>query len=446
MRNFHRLLGTTAGLGALLLAAACSDSDSTPAPPTPPPSIAEALEAQNLNTLADAIDAAGLGLILEGTGPFTIFAPTDEAFEALPDGLLTALLADQTALSAVLLYHVVSGSAVDSEAALALSSATMANGDDTIIDVVNDELYINDARVTEADVETSNGVVHVIDRVLLPPLTIPAALERAGDFTALLAALDDTSLDLTLEGPGPFTLFAPTDAAFAAVDLSGFTQQEVTDTLLYHTIGDEVTASNALMAELAESIEGSFLFIDQMTGELRVNGTTIVLFNIPTTNGVIHVIDAVLTIPDTIAGIATDAGTFDTLVAALDAAGLAGDLGNPDAGPFTVFAPTDTAFAALPAEVVTWLDGILADPQGADQVDLDALTELLQFHAAPSLLTANGVQAALADTGIETLLVGTPITADDLNGVEILTANIIASNGIVHAIDTVLVPDGFAIP
>ncbi len=444
MRIPTNRLGVAAGLGALLLVASCSGSSSTPAPP--PPSLAAILEAQGLTTLLTAIGEADLGETLAGPGPFTVFAPTNAAFEALPDGLLTALLADPEALSEVLLYHVVSGQEVDSTTALGLTGATMANGDDTIVDVLGEALFINDARVTEADLQGANGIVHVIDRVLLPPLSIPDALDRAGEFTELLAALDAAGLDGVLGGPGPFTLFAPTDEAFAAVDLSGLAPEDLVDALLYHVISDEITASNALLAEFAQSNEGTLLLIDQVEETLRVNGATITLFNIPAENGVIHVIDAVLGIPGTIANIAGTAGVFDSLVAALDAVNLVPVFDDPDAGPFTVFAPTDDAFAALPEPVTTWLAGILADPGAAAQEDLDLLLSLLQFHVAPTNLTLNGVLAALADEGVTTLLVDNPITVDTLDGVELLTTNVPAANGVIHVVDTVLVFEGFALP
>lgn len=126
-----------------------------------------AVEAGSFTTLAKALGAAGLVDALQGDGPFTVFAPTDEAFAKLPKGTLESLLKDKEALKEVLLYHVVKGS-VDSKAVTTLSSATTLSGADVHIAVVNGSVMINSSKVTSADVMASNGVIHVIDQVLIP--------------------------------------------------------------------------------------------------------------------------------------------------------------------------------------------------------------------------------------------------------------------------------------
>jgi len=132
-------------------------------------SILETAEAAGgFTTLIAAVEAAGLTETLEGEGPFTVFAPTDEAFAALPEGTVEGLLEDPEALSNILLYHVVSG-AVTSDQVVTLESATTAQGSDVAISVEGDSVMINDATVISADIMASNGVIHVIDTVLLPP-------------------------------------------------------------------------------------------------------------------------------------------------------------------------------------------------------------------------------------------------------------------------------------
>ena len=127
-----------------------------------------AISAGNFTTLATALTKAGLVDALKGEGPFTIFAPTDEAFNNLPDGALDNLLKDKEALKNVLLYHVVSGN-VSSKDVVKLEKATTLNGSDINIKTTNGKVMINDADVTGADVMASNGIIHVIDKVLLPP-------------------------------------------------------------------------------------------------------------------------------------------------------------------------------------------------------------------------------------------------------------------------------------
>ena len=127
-----------------------------------------AINAGNFTTLATALKTAGLVDALKGDGPFTVFAPTDEAFKNLPDGALDNLLKDKEALKNVLLYHVVSGN-VSSKDVVTLDKATTLNGSDIKIKTTDGKVMINDADVTGADVMASNGIIHVIDKVLLPP-------------------------------------------------------------------------------------------------------------------------------------------------------------------------------------------------------------------------------------------------------------------------------------
>ncbi len=128
-----------------------------------------ATEAGSFSTLLTAVEAAGLVETLQGEGPYTVFAPTDAAFAALPAGTLEGLLADKEALKKVLLYHVVSG-AVSSDQVVGLTSADSVEGSPIAIAVKDGMVYLNDgAKVVTADVMASNGVIHVIDQVILPP-------------------------------------------------------------------------------------------------------------------------------------------------------------------------------------------------------------------------------------------------------------------------------------
>ena len=160
---------------AIVVAACGSAASPTPAPATPAPSAAAgdivetATAAGSFKTLLTAATAAGLVDTLKGAGPFTVFAPTDEAFAALPAGTLDSLLADKEALKKVLLYHVVSGK-VTSDQVVKLTSADSVEGSPIAISVKDGKVYLNDsAMVVTADIETSNGVIHVIDKVILPP-------------------------------------------------------------------------------------------------------------------------------------------------------------------------------------------------------------------------------------------------------------------------------------
>ena len=173
-RKHFRTLGGVAVLGAvLMLLAACgADAETTtPAaePEAQPATIVDiAVGDGRFQTLAAALQAAGLVETLQGEGPFTVFAPTDDAFAKLPEGTVDALLKDVSALTDILLYHVVSGN-VKAADVVKLDMATTAQGEAVSITVDGDTVRINDAQVVITDIAAANGVIHVIDTVLVPP-------------------------------------------------------------------------------------------------------------------------------------------------------------------------------------------------------------------------------------------------------------------------------------
>ncbi|MBL8730668.1 MAG: fasciclin domain-containing protein [Planctomycetes bacterium] len=430
-------------LAGLLVLGACSSNNRDTNPAASQPTVAASLSGLGLNTLAAAVAAAGLDDDLAGPGPFTLFAPSDAAFAALPPGQLDSLLQPQNRqlLVDVLLYHVVSGS-VDAATAATLTDAATLGGVDLLIDGVGGDLYVNDARVTDADKLARNGIVHVVDRVLLPPKPIVQTLVDRG-FDTLVAAVGAANLAGALSGSAPLTVLAPTNAAFAALGQSTLddlllpaNQAQLARILTYHVVPGAVTAGTALDVELAASLQGQQVLFASASGSARVNGATIQVFNIPCTNGVIHVLDAVLAVPEPIATVASDGG-FSTLVAALTATNLAPTFADPAAGPFTVFAPTDAAFAALPPGLLNQL---------LQPVNLPVLTQILQYHVLSGASTERDVKLA-AGAGLTTLQGAAVSVAHgaaglNLDGLPVLAADVLAANGIVHAIDGVLVPSG----
>ncbi|MGD2162577.1 MAG: fasciclin domain-containing protein, partial [Anaerolineales bacterium] len=162
-------------------------------------------------TLVAAVQAAGLEEALRGEGPLTVFAPTDDAFAALPEGTVEALLEDPEALADILLYHVVDGKVMAADV-VELSSAQTLQGQYVDISVEGDSVMIDGAEVLIPDIETSNGVIHVIDQVILPETRdiVDIAVED-GRFTTLVAAVQAAGLEEALRGEGPLTVFAPTD-------------------------------------------------------------------------------------------------------------------------------------------------------------------------------------------------------------------------------------------
>lgn len=298
-----------------LIAAACGSDAEEPAVSSTLPMVEEvgsivdvAQEAGQFETLLVAAEAAGLVDALRNGGPFTVFAPTDEAFAALPEGTIDSLLADTEALENVLLYHVIPGTVVAADV-VTLSSATTANGDDVAISVTGSTVMVNDSTVTATDIEASNGVIHLIDKVLLPPAgeaatpgTIVEVAASAGSFETLLAAATAAGLVETLESDGPFTVFAPTDEAFAALPegtIDGLLQdpEALSEILLYHVVPGEVLAADVVQLDSATTAQGADIAISVEGDVVKVNDATVIATDVAAQNGVIHVIDSVLLPP-----------------------------------------------------------------------------------------------------------------------------------------------------
>ena len=261
------------------------------------------------DALVAALTHAGLVETLQGDGPFTVFAPTDAAFEAAGIDLSTFDNDEANAtLADILLYHVLDG-AVDAANVSDGLVATMANGDNATFTVDNGTVMINDATVTTADVAASNGIIHVIDKVLLPPVEEPALEDITGVAAgtgvhgALVAALAHAELVATLQGEGPFTVFAPTDAAFeaAGINLTTFDNDEanatLADILLYHVVAGSVSAADVTDGMTATMANGDNATFTVDNGTVMVGAATVTAADVAASNGIIHVIDAVLMPP-----------------------------------------------------------------------------------------------------------------------------------------------------
>jgi uncharacterized surface protein with fasciclin (FAS1) repeats len=261
------------------------------------------------DSLVAALTQADLVTTLQGTGPFTVFAPTDQAFADAGIDLTTFDTDEENAtLVDILTYHVVSGKVMSTDLTDGMEAAAL-NQDTLTFSVSSSEVKVNDAVVTLADVESSNGVIHVIDKVLMPPadpvyVDIPATAQSTGVHTALVAALSQANLVATLQGEGPFTVFAPTDQAFtdAGIDLSTFDTPEenatLADILLYHVYAGAVPASavtDGLAVTMANGDKASFTV--GTDGSVSVGDATVTGADVQTSNGIIHVIDKVLMPP-----------------------------------------------------------------------------------------------------------------------------------------------------
>ena len=262
-----------------------------------------AVAAGSFNTLAKALDAADLIGALKGDGPFTVFAPTDEAFAKLPSHVLEDLLKPENKdrLVSILKYHVVSGEVMAADV-VGLDNATTLNSQRVDIKVKNGSVMIDKAKVVMTDIEASNGVIHVIDSVILPvEKTIPAVAKEAKQFKTLLAAVDAAGLKSTLMGEGPFTVFAPTDEAFAALGdktirelLKPANREQLTAILTYHVVPGRVYADQVVKLDKASTVQGTDVSVRVRDGRVTIDDAQVVKTDIEASNGVIHVIDGVL--------------------------------------------------------------------------------------------------------------------------------------------------------
>lgn len=272
------------------------------------PGIAE--KTQDLSTLVTALQTAGLVDILAGKGPFTVFAPTNDAFAELPKAELTYLLHNKTALTEVLEYHVASGSVLSTALTNGEKIMTL-EGENVTVTITKTSngttVKIDDATVTTANVKASNGVVHVIDKVLVPPgfsaPTIPQ-LAAAANLSTLVAAVTAAKLVDTLSGAGPFTVFAPTNEAFAALPSGVLTAllkpeniKALTSILTYHVASGEVVSSDLTNGEQIKTLEGQDVNVTISGSDVSINAAKVTDANVFAVNGVVHVIDAVLLPP-----------------------------------------------------------------------------------------------------------------------------------------------------
>jgi transforming growth factor-beta-induced protein len=429
-----------------------------------------AVGAGDFGTLATALQAAGLVDTLKGKGPFTVFAPTDAAFRKLPAATLSALLLpeNKAALQSVLTYHVVAGKVLAKDVVkLNGKSVKTVSGSSLKVTVSGSQVKVNESNVIATDVLAKNGVIHVLDAVLVPAdlkLSIPApaptttaapALKNivdtaigAGSFKTLAAALTAAGLVDTLKGPGPFTVFAPTDAAFAKLPagtidslLKPENKATLTGILTYHVVAGKVAAADVVKLTSAKTVNGADVKIKVDGSKVFVNDAQVTTTDVQASNGIIHVIDSVLLPPastpkvaNNIIDVAAQNGSFTTLLAAVDAAGLTSTLQGP--GPFTVFAPTDTAFKLLGPDTIA----ALLKPENKAQ-----LTSVLTLHVVGGAAVRAAAIPSLSDHKAKSL------NGKDLkfvltngkvfvNGGQVIIADVPAGNGVIHVIDTVLLP------
>ncbi len=399
-------------------------------------SLARVAAEQGLATLLEGVEAAGLTSELATGGPYTLFAPSDEAFAAVPADELGALLADPEALSNVLLYHLVPDVLTSDRITESVMLAS-AQGAEVDVQVGDDGITVNGAAVETADIEAYNGVIHIIDSVLMPPVEEEApteeataepalepaetmvnlvdALREAGTFNTALSAVEAAGLEDALSGVGPFTLFAPTDDAFAALpegtldSLLADPAGDLTQLLLYHVVPGQIAAADVQDGQSAETLQGDTLsFAVDADGNVTVNGVAVVRADIAASNGVIHAIEGVLT-----AGEAAAAGEEAAEATAEPAAEATAEPATESAAEATAEPAAESAAEATPepaAEPATESaaapagekGGAPAGEKGGAPAELPVTGEAQSNSSLPSLAVAGLVLLMLAVTAFLT--------------------------------------------
>ncbi|MHC4954893.1 MAG: fasciclin domain-containing protein [Planctomycetota bacterium] len=290
---------TSFGAAALLVAGSLASAETDVVATRTSDIVETAGAAGSFKTLLAAAQAAGLVETLKAKGPFTVFAPTDAAFARLPAGTVEALLKDKEALRAILTYHVVAGSVPASKVAT-MRWAPTVQGQSVLIRTGKSGVQVDGAMVVKADIHASNGIIHVIDKVILPRADVVDTAVKAGSFGTLVAAVQAAELVETLKGKGPFTVFAPTDAAFAKLPegtVAGLLKDKarLRAILTYHVVSGRVL-SEAIAEGTSEvaTVAGGKLRISRDKNGVMINGAKVVKADIIAGNGVIHVLDAVV--------------------------------------------------------------------------------------------------------------------------------------------------------
>jgi transforming growth factor-beta-induced protein len=451
------LLQVVGIMTALVLGLSSCDDDDAPVPANlPTESIMDLVDGTtDLSTLKAAIDAAMLRETLNGNGPFTVFAPTNAAFAEVDSDVLAYLLATPAELTKVLTYHVVSGSVLSTD--LTAGKVTTLNGEAVTVDLANG-VMINNAKVTTANVLATNGVVHIIDKVLIPSnLVLPEArniVEIASATPTLSILVEALTLfpDLVtlLSSAGENTVFAPDNDAFVALlgaigqtQLSDIPASVIENILKYHVItaakiastdlSDGQTATTALGEDITVAINDSGVFI---------SNSQVTTADVQASNGIIHIMKGVMVPPSILPIVGTIVApayfnvNFTTLIAAVlgaDPSILTTLLGNgPSNMGLTLFAPTNDAFIAA---------GITELP---DQATLDAV---LTYHVIDATIMASGLPNTDAAAPAKIATLGGDFYLSNkgdgvfINGSTQVTATDIAgSNGVVHVIDQTLMP------
>ncbi|MFY0689599.1 MAG: fasciclin domain-containing protein [Cyclobacteriaceae bacterium] len=406
-------------------------------------------QSNGFNSLAAALTRADLIGALQGDGPFTVFAPSDEAFSALLTeiGQTSVDNVPANVLAEILKYHVIEGVVRSTD----VSDGAVATLEGTRITLSTASgITVNGNSVVDGyDLEASNGIIHTIDGVLVPEsagMFVNTVLEPAyfnKDFTTLVSAVVKADLTSTLLSAENLTIFAPSNDAFTAagVDVNSLSAQDLAGVLAYHVLTSKVL-STGIPAKATTFGGGAINFSLTSSGNFINGNTEIVAVDIESGSGVVHVLNDVLLPPSgNVVDIAVANDDFSSLVAALTRTATEGETNLVDVlngdGPFTVFAPTNAAFQSLLDSNDDW--------STLNDIPISTLVTVLTYHVVGARAYDVDLSTAIDNNNEIMTVEGAKLSVDLTNltintDVNITGTNVNATNGVIHVIDKVLLP------
>ena len=432
-------------ISGLSFGCSSSDDSATQTPPVIPPppepvTVLDRARTIGATRFADIAENSELIAMLNGTAPVTIFAPTNAAIDALPPAILADFeSASPSAERDAFVARLVAPGEI--EASVLGSFGTLSTiGGVLVVDELGGATLVDDAIVDLSDTDADNGIVHLIDEAILPPIGFRDTLVRRGH-TRLVELVDASGLLADLES-GSYSMFAPSVTALDAIDAAEFAnlidpanQAALADRLRFHMLAGTVRSGEIERSVWVDSVESALVFIGTNTaGRPTLNGATLTNYNARAGNGLLHEIDVFLDVPPTLADalVENDVTAFDTLIFA---GGLTQEF--EETTPLTIFGPTNDAFTNLPPGVFD----MLVDPANAA-----TLREVVRSHAVMEPITSQ-----LIDSGgtFQTLSGSDMVITVESNGDLLIdgVARFVASDvfyrtGILHTIDAVLAVSG----
>ncbi|SFR49485.1 Uncaracterized surface protein containing fasciclin (FAS1) repeats [Robiginitalea myxolifaciens] len=453
--KYFTILFLTLGLVSLN---SCSDDDGDGGENSDPTIVQLAAGNADLSILVTALTETGLDATLAGDGPFTVFAPTNDAFAAFLTDNGFASLDDvpNDVLTQVLLNHVVAGEFFSNGLSTGYvpSSSTAGPGGATLslfIEAQTGVTVNGQSNVSIADIDASNGVVHVVDAVIGLPNVVDhvVANPSLSNLVEALTAGGNTTFTGLLSLDGPYTVFAPDNAAFA--NFNNPNGNDINNILANHVIAGVAALStglsNSYVNTLGENADEDLLslYINTDTGVVLNGSSTVTTADIVGTNGVIHVVNEVIDIP-TVVSFAVADPTFAPLVTALTTATPATDFATvlSGDGPFTVFAPTDAAFQALLDSNMDWTT--------VEDIEEGLLTSVLNHHVVSGNVRSGDLTDGIMPMTLEgdNITINLPGTGDNIadvtdgagnSGIGIVVVDVQAGNGVIHVLNQVMIPD-----